>query len=292
MDRGKSSHKKERAQPEARTFSGHRKKASTAALRSPAALFLHFAARNLDESRGIAPVSSLEHAHQWRLVEHRLSCVLFACSALEAHLVAIHQVFFAHRMSRQNAATWRQLPLVERLSSLLPKRVFSTRRQGLLHEVLELRERIAQPPPFQVAEQIELFAPVRTRSSSDFWFGSSPGTWVKVPLETSEKIDHPASAGLPKDPADLKDVHIVTALLILLEHAILLDRAYPQWSEWPLSVLLERDAIPAAAWFEALRERYDGPHAAYFRRIRTELHSGHDSDGGGDGDADDDDGVV
>lgn len=261
-----------------RSVSSGRKKASAAAVRSPAALFLHFAARNLEESRIDTAVSLSERTPQWRLVEHRLSCVLFACSALEAHLVAVHQVFFAHRLSRQEASSWRQLPMVERLSSLLSKRVFSTRRQMLLQEVLELRERIAQPPPFQVAEQIELFAPVQTRSSSDFWFGSAQGAWVKVPLETQEGTDHQPSAGLPKDPADLNDTHVVTALLILLEHAILLDRAYANWSEWPLSVLRDRVACPAVLWFEDLRQAYEGPHAAYFRRIRTELQVDGDDD--------------
>ena len=277
MDGGESNQKKARTPAGARSLSSNRKKASTAAVRSPAALFLHFSARNLEESRSLLATTGPEqHTPQWRLVEHRLSALLFACSALEAHLVAIHQVFFGHRISRQEAAAWRQLPILERLSSLLPKRVFSTRRQLLLREVLELRERIAQPPPFQVAEQIELFAPVQTRSSSDFWFGSSQGAWVKVPLDAQEEEENPPSAGLPKDPADLLDLHVVTALLILLEHAILLDRIYQNWSEWPLSVLRDRDPSHASQWFEELRAPYEGPHAAYFRRLRTDLQADAD----------------
>lgn len=281
MNGGQSKPKKARTPAGARSLTGNRKKASTAAVRSPAALFLHFAARNLEESRVFVSPAGHEHTPQWRLVEHRLSAILFACSAVEAHLVAIHQVFFAHRISRQEAADWRQLPILERLASLLPKRVFSARRQLLLREVLDLRERISQPPPFQVAEQIELFAPVQTRSSSDFWFGSSQGAWVKVPLDAQEEEENPPGAGLPKDPADLQDIHVVTALLILLEHAILLDRIYQNWSEWPLSVLRDKDPSPATQWFEELRESYEGPHAAYFRRLRTDLQA--ESEDAGDG---------
>lgn len=261
-----------------------RRKRSSAAVRSPAALFLHFAARNLDEAdrlqgeQGPHRHPSIPPGVRWRVMEHRLSCVRFATAALEAHVLALHQVFFAHQMTQAEGAAWRRLPLSERLQALLPKRVLSPRRRNLLQEVLALEERISRPPPFQVAEQIELFAPTETRSSADFWFGSARGAWVKVPLRQSDEPDEARPAGLPDDPAELSTPHVLACLLVLLEHALLLDRAYPEWSEWPLSLFHDGQARSAGEWFQALRERYEGPQAAYFRRIRTELQAGDDDE--------------
>lgn len=246
-----------------------RRKLSPASVRSPGAIFLYFAARNLDESCRLEGAGR-DVERRWRAVEHRLSAFVFACSALEAHVVGVHQCFFAHRLPAREVRAWRELPLDERVKDLLPKRSLSSRRRRLLAEVMAFKRRVEQPPPFQVAEQIELFGPPEPPSSGTFWFGAERGAFVKVtPKRDDDNEDRPT--GLPKDPLDLEAVPLVTALLVVLEHCVLLDRHFQGWAEWPLSLRRDGRTVTAAEWFFELRAGYDGPHAAYFRRIRTDL---------------------
>lgn len=243
-----------------------KKGAPTPTIRSPAAVFLAYAMRNLDLAEAAKRERPLAQA-RWRAVEHRLSCFVFACSALEAHAVAVHQAFFAHRMPSRAVLAWRERPLAERLFELLPRRERSLRREQLLEDVLTFRRRVEQPPPFPVAEQIELFARPEPERADAFWFGDARSAFVRL---FSEPSDEHRPADLPGHPLDLDERGLETALLVVLEHIVLLDRHFKGWAEWPLRAVKDGRPQSAAAWFEELRGRYEGPHAAYFRRIRIE----------------------
>lgn len=253
-----------------------RRKLLPASVRSPGALFLQFAATHLEETELSGHRTGTESS-RFAPVRSHLSALLFAGSALEAHVVGLHHCFFAHRMRAEAVVAWRQRPLPERLADLLPKKVLSQRRRRLLDDVLALQRRVLQPPPFHVAEQIELFAPAAPPEKGAFWFGNTESTWVKMPSAGDDDDTH-HPAGFPLDPLDLQPRHLVTALLILLEHAVLLDRAYRSWSEWPLSVFVGGEVRTAGEWLGVLRHSYEGPHAAYFRRIRIDLSEESDDD--------------
>jgi hypothetical protein len=55
----------------------------------------------------------------------------------------------------------------------------------------------------------------------------------------------------------------------VLEHCVLLDRSFVGWAEHPLTASDQGEPLTATAWFEELRAAYEGPHAAYFRRVVT-----------------------
>lgn len=249
------------------------RKASPASIRSPGAIFLSFAARNFDEARRVDEAGREDPDQRWRATEHRLAAFLFACSALEAHVVGVHQCFFGQGRTPRELRTWRARSLEARVKELLPKRSWSVRRRRLLADVVQLRRRAEQPPPFQVAEQIELFGPAEPPAHGAFWFGPDRGGWFKVAPRRDEDDEH-QPAGLPDDPLDLDERQLTTALLVVLEHTVLLDRHFQGWSEWPLSARVGGRTVTAAEWFDALRAGYEGPHAAYFRRVRADLDEG------------------
>jgi hypothetical protein len=235
-------------------------------VRSPGPVFLGFAAEAFRASQELAE-GPLLPAERWRPTEARISALSYAHAALEAHTVGVHHCFFGQKMATREVVAWRQQSLVQRFAELLPKTAQSGRRQRLLRDVVELLALCRQPPPLHVVEQIELFARKDKPSGADFWFGRS--TWVRRELPKGSLGDkepgHPA--GLPKDPLALGESPTMTALLVLLEHVILLDRYYPRWSEWPLRTWRRAEELSAAGWFEELRGGYDGPHASSFRRV-------------------------
>jgi hypothetical protein len=238
-------------------------------VRSPGPLFLGFAYESWSASQDWADEAPLP-TDRWRGLEIRLSCLNFAMSALEAHTVAVHQVFFAGSMPRRQVAEWRRRPLVERMADLLPKKVHSARRQRLLQDVIDLVEHVRQPPPFQVAEQIDLFERPERPSGTEFWYGKS--VWVRSPPphEVNETDERYRPSDLPTDPLDVGRAQLSTALLIILEHLVLLDRHFKDWPEWPLTTRHENEEISVSAWFALLRSDYTGRHSAFFRRIQLD----------------------
>lgn len=203
---------------------------------------------------------------RWRHLEHCARVLGFACTALEAHLVAIHQCFFGRDFTTRQIAEWRERPLLERLSSVLPRRAHSLRRQRLLQDVLDVERLLRQPPPFQVAEQIDLFERSLRPAGYDFWFGRT--AWARR-TDSGQRGRERGYAEFPLNPLDLTSSHIRTALLIVLEHCVLLDRSFVGWAEHPLTATDHEGAVTATLWFEELRADYAGPHAAYFRRVVT-----------------------
>jgi hypothetical protein len=236
-------------------------------IRSPGPVFLSFAAEAYRGSRD-AEAEGAVSLGRFRSLEQRTSALMFASCALEAHSVAVHQAFFARDMSTREVAEWRRRGLVERFADLLPKKVHSARRQRLLMDVTELIEVVRQPPPIRVAEQIDLFDRTERPTGPDFWFGNS--VWVRRDGPRLPEDERHRPADLPTDPLELTHTHLVTALLILLEHCVLLDRHFTRWAEWPLATLIDGQVLTAASWFDELRKSYAGPHAAYFRRIVLE----------------------
>lgn len=235
-------------------------------VRSPGSVFLGFARAAWSEGRSEAGTRA--PAERWRPLELRLRCLTFALTALEAHVVAVQQTFFAREMTGKQVLSWRRRSLLERISDLLPKRAHSARRQRLLRDVTELERVIRQPPPLQVAEQIDLFERSVQPRGADFWFGNA--VWVKRPGKKDDDEGH-RPAGLPRDPLELTDGALDTALLIVLEHCVLLDRTFQGWAEHPLSTRHEGKTLSAGDWFTELREGYTGPHAAYFKRVVVDL---------------------
>jgi hypothetical protein len=233
-------------------------------IRSPGPVFLGFAARSFRAAADAQgqPAPALTG---FRALEQRTSALLFASCALEAHTVAVHQCFFARDLSTREILLWRKGDLVDRLADLLPKKVHSPRRQRLLMDVAELCELVRQPPPIRVAEQIDLFERTERPSGPEFWFGNT--VWVRRDESRLIEDERHRPADLPADPLELTHEHLVTALLILLEHCVLLDRHFARWAEWPLATLLDGQVLTAATWFDELRRAYAGPHAAYFRRV-------------------------
>ena len=239
------------------------RKRSLPTIRSPGPVFLAFAAQSYREARDLPDDAGA--IARFRPLELRLSALTFMASALEAHMVAVHQCFFARDMPTREVLLWRRGPLIARFADLLPRKVYSARRQRLLADVVELIDVARQPPPIAVAEQIDLFERTERPSGPEFWFGNS--VWVRrdVPRLPEEERHHPAA--LPTDPLELEDESMQTALLILLEQCVLLDRHYTAWAEWPLATRIGSETLTAAAWFDEMRQAYNGPHAAYFRRI-------------------------
>lgn len=238
------------------------RKRSLPTIRSPGPVFLAFAISSYREAKELLDDPAVG---RFRALEMRLGALLYTSSAIEAHAVAVHQCFFARDMPTREVLLWRRGPLVERFADLLPRKVHSARRQRLLADVVELIDLVRQPPPIAVAEQIDLFERTERPSGPEFWFGNT--VWVRrePPRLPEEERHHPAE--LPIDPLELTDQALETALLILLEHVVLLDRHYTRWAEWPLATRIGGETVTAAAWFDELRKAYDGPHAAYFRRI-------------------------
>lgn len=240
----------------------HARKRTLPTVRSPGPVFLGFARVAFDESRALARSTSPEE--RWLPLERRVRCLLYALSALEAHVVAVHQAFFARELSTRQVIAWRKRPLLERLSELLPKRLHSARRQRLLRDVLELERVTRQPPPLEVAEQIDLFERSERPSGIDFWFGRA--VWVRRPTARDDEDGH-RPAALPRDPLELDDRALVTALLVVLEHCVVLDRTYEGWTEHPLATQVGSRTLTAGEWFQELRDGYEGSHAAFFKRV-------------------------
>lgn len=234
-------------------------------VRSPAPVFLGFARAAYDESKALPQTSA--PAERWLPLERRIRCLHYALAALEAHVAAVHQTFFAQELSTRQVSAWRQRPLLERLSELLPRRLHSARRQRLLRDVLELERVIRQPPPLEVAEQIDLFERSERPSGVDFWFGRA--VWVRRPTARDEEEGH-RPAALPRDPLELDERGLVTALLVVLEHCVVLDRVFEGWTEHPLATRSGGTTLTAREWFKELREGYAGPHAAFFKRVVVE----------------------
>ncbi len=245
----------------------HARQRSVPTVRSPGPVFLGFARAAF---RGLAEASETpgSPAERWRPVELRLRCLSYALTALEAHVVAVHQTFFARELSGKQVLAWRRRPLLERFSELLPKKAYSARRQRLLRDVVELERVVRQPPPFQVAEQIDLFQRSERPSGADFWFGNA--VWVRRPRSAKDADEGQRPGYLPQDPLELSERQLQTALLIVLEHCVLLDRTFQGWAEHPLSTRDEGRTLTASDWFAELREGYTGPHAAFFKRVVVE----------------------
>lgn len=231
-------------------------------VRVPGPVFLGFARAAYEEARASAATSSPED--RWLPLERRARCLTYALTALEAHVVGVHQSFFARELTTRQVRAWRRRPLLERFSDLLPKRQHSARRQRLLRDVLELAHVLAQPPPFQVVEQIDLFERSERASGADFWFGRA--VWVRRHGPKDDEDGH-RPAALPRDPLDLDERALETALLIVLEHCVLLDRTFQGWAEHPLTTRFEGRTLTAGEWFAELREGYTGPHATFFKRV-------------------------
>lgn len=241
---------------------------SVPTVRSPGGVFLSFAreAYQALSTKETARKTHLDPLERWRHLEQCARALGFACTALEAHLVGIHQCFFGRDFTTRQIEEWRERPLLERLSSVLPRRAHSLRRQRLLQDVLDVERLLRQPPPFQVAEQIDLFERSLRPAGYDFWFGRT--TWARRP-ERTQRGGERGYAALPRNPLDLTTSHVRTALLIVLEHCVLLDRSFGGWAEHPLTATDPHGPCTATLWFEELRADYAGPHAAFFRRVVT-----------------------
>lgn len=241
---------------------------SVPTVRSTGGVFLSF---SREAYQGLSNTGTLGQTHpdpleRWRHLEHCARALGFACTALEAHLVGVHQCFFGRDFTTRQINDWRERPLVERLSSVLPRRAHSLRRQRLLQDVLDLEHLLRQPPPFQVAEQIDLFERSLRPAGYDFWFGRT--AWARRSDRAHRGVER-GHAELPRHPLDLTTSHISTALLIVLEHCVLLDRIFASWAEHPLTGTAHEGPFTATGWFEEIRADYAGPHAAYFRRVVT-----------------------
>lgn len=240
----------------------HARKRTLPTVRSPGPVFLGFARAAFEEARALPATPSSDE--RWLPLERRVRCLGYALTALEAHVVAVHQAFFARELTTRQARAWRKRPLLERFSELLPKRAHSARRQRLLRDVLELERVLRQPPPLEVAEQIDLFERSERPSGADFWFGKA--VWVRRHAPKDDDEGH-RPAALPRDPLDLDQRALETALLVVLEHCVLLDRTFQGWAEHPLTTKVAGRTLSAREWFSELREGYTGPHAAYFKRV-------------------------
>jgi len=249
------------------------RKRSLPTIRSPGPVFLGFAAHNYRAACDVEPDTPFGLAGpagpaRFRALELRTAALLFASCALEAHVVAVHQCFFARDLSTRQVLAWRKLDLVARFADLLPRRVHSARRQRLLLDVVELLGVVRQPPPLRVAEQIDLFERSVRPSGPSFWYGNA--VWVRRDNARPSDDERHRPADLPRDPLELALTQLQTALLVLLEHCVLLDRHFSRWAEWPLATVVDGGVLTAAGWFDELRRAYLGPHAAYFRRIVVE----------------------
>lgn len=236
---------------------------SVPTVRSPGPVFLGFARAAFSDAKTLGD-ARLPVEERWRPLELRLRCLTYALTALEAHVVAVHQCFFAREMTTRQVLSWRKRPLLDRFSDLLPKRAHSARRQRLLRDVVELERLVRQPPPLQVVEQIDLFERSERPRGADFWFGNA--VWVRRAGPKDDDEGH-RPAELPRDPLELTDRALDTALLVVLEHVVLLDRTFRGWAEHPLSTRYDGKALTAGEWFLELRESYVGPHAAFFKRV-------------------------
>jgi hypothetical protein len=190
---------------------------------------------------------------RWGLLRHRLGALTWACSALEARANEVQAEHGIPGRVRVPEAEWRARPLEQRVGELVGAREMSRRRQRLLRDVEEFRDAILRPRPARFVEQLRLDDPGRDA--------------VPVLVESAggrERRYRPAD--LPGNPLNFADGHLRTALLVVLEHVVLLDRRFER--HHPLTARRGTGEVTAAAWFEELRGGYQGPHAAYFRRVR------------------------
>ncbi|MEX2610527.1 MAG: hypothetical protein WEA24_11315 [Gemmatimonadota bacterium] len=218
---------------------------------SPAQVFLTCAVADWD-ALGDDAMAGPEEVLRWERLRRRLGAFIWACSALEARANEVQAEHGIPGRVRVPEAEWRTRPLEQRVGELVGEREMSRRRQRLLRDVEEFRDAVLRPRPARFVEQLRL---------------DDLGRAAPVLVESAAGQDRRyRPADLPGNPLNFGDGHLRTALLVLLEHVVLLDRRFERHN--PLTARRGAGEVTAPAWFEELRGGYQGPHAAYFQRIR------------------------
>lgn len=215
---------------------------------APAQILIGMAARNHD--------ACLVARNQEHALELRLAAFFFAKAAFEARINEVHERRVGTRSRVRPDGNWRWRTAEDRLEALLGRRSMSRRRRRLLRDVAEMWDNVALPAAIRFVQQMGL---------EDAAGGSSDGSLL---LEAGPRYreERYRPAALPADPLAFEETHLRTCLLVMLEHLVLLERRFRPRP--PLKVPRAEKLREVSAWFDELRADYDGPHAAYFKRIR------------------------
>lgn len=213
---------------------------------------------------GVAPVLLGFAAHQHAAtrkaesagaaLEHRLAAFFFAYGGFQGRINEAYQQRL-HQGRVHADPEWRRRLPEHRLEALLGDEL-SRRRRRLLRDVEEMWETVARPAALRVVKQMTL------ETASDRT--GAPSVLLETGPAYREARYRPAA--LPSDALSFDDRHLRTCLLVMVEHLVLIERRFhPQP---PLRVHVGEAELDVGDWFEELRKGYDGPHAAYFSRIR------------------------
>lgn len=213
---------------------------------APALAFLGMAARNYDAA------CAADHAGQ--ALELRLATFFFARAAFEARINDVHEQRVGTRSAVRPDPRWRWRDAEERLETLLGHRAMSRRRRRLLRDVAEMWADVTRPAPIRIVQQMGLDA------------GAAPPARLLLETPPQYRAERYRPAALPADPLALEERPLQTCLLVMLEHLVLLERRFRP--DPPLRVRRDGAMQSVEAWFDELRDAYEGPHAAYFKRIR------------------------
>ncbi|HKJ93897.1 MAG TPA: hypothetical protein VJ957_12080 [Longimicrobiales bacterium] len=190
-------------------------------------------------------------------LEHRLATFFFAYGGFQARINEAYQQRL-HQGRVHADQEWRHRTPERRLEALLGAREMSRRRRRLLRDVDEMWDSVTRPAALRVVKQMALDTPPD---------GPDRGG-VRVLLETGPayREERYRPAALPADVLSFEERHLRTCLLVMTEHLVLIERRFhPQP---PLHVRTDAGPMDIGDWFEALRDGYTGPHAAFFDRIR------------------------
>ena len=228
-------------------------------------LFLSIAIKNHDNF----VENNYQHQDTFPQEELLLSSFMYAYCALEAH-ISDTCYFFQNQIPQCSSQKWKTKIIEDRLQYLLGDKIISKRRRRLLENIREFRHSIQHPEPFVILERTTVIS--ERECGHGIVETISKYTRSNIVKARKKYIStHYKPSKFPPDPLLIEYIHIQTALLIILEHILLLERKYKKRSGNPILILRKGEVILVTECFKTLRNKYNGPHAAYFNRINIKL---------------------
>jgi hypothetical protein len=235
------------------------------------AVYLSMAMRNYEEMVPSHP----DPRNAWLHQERGANAINHMLCALEAHINDVRLWHGGANETLKAIHEWQRKSLVDRLEALLTTPRFPRRLRALLTEVWEFRNSLIHPAP---RVELETKTILREWRDADGTGGHVASNLNRRPLINRQRypiVQHKLPRGyvrtrLPGGILDVRIGHVRLCLLVAPHCAVLLDRYYQRWPEWPFYTVLGNGVSKTAVgWFEEIRTVYRGRLARNFRQVGT-----------------------